>query len=38
MSTDRIEELEREIADLRQRLPPVTLWKLEELERAKEEG
>lgn len=42
MSTDRIEELEREIADLKQRLPPAMLWKLEELEeeleKAKKEG
>ena len=38
MSTDRIEELEREIADLKQRLPPAILWKLEELGKAKEEG
>lgn len=38
MSTDRIKELEREIADLKQRLPlhsvpPAMLWKSEELEK-----
>ena len=33
MSTDRIKELEREIADLKQRLPPAMLWKLEKLEK-----
>ena len=37
MSNDRIKELESEIADLKQRLPPhsvppAMLWKLEELE------
>jgi hypothetical protein len=47
MSTDRIKELEREIAELKKRLPPhsvppTMLWKLEELEeeleKAKKEG
>ncbi len=37
MSADRVKELEREIAELKQRLPPhsvpvAMLWKLEELE------
>ena len=37
MSLDRIKELERKIADLKQRLPPhsvppAMLWRLEELE------